>query len=336
MTTMRYRRLGATGLQVSALSLGSWGTIGERLDLPQSVALVDVAFQQGINFFDSAETYADGGAESMLGAVLRQLGLPRETYLVSGKVFWGVHGKRPNTWGLSRKHVVEGCHASLRRLQVDHLDLYLCHRHDPGTPLAETVSAMSDLVRQGKVLYWGTSEWPASLVEEAHRLATERGEAPPVVEQLQYNLLERRRVEQDFAGVRQRLGLGITTWSPLAYGLLAGRYDDSFPEDARLSDPAYGWLRETVFGQDETGVLARVRAVNALAGELGLHPATLALAWVLRNPAVDTAICGASRPSQLAAQLAALDVADTLGDEVLTKIDDLLSGSLVTEQASAV
>lgn len=324
MTTMQYRRLGGSGLQISALSLGSWGTIGERLDLAQSITLMDEAYQLGVNFFDSAETYADGNAEAMIGAALEKLGWPRETYLVSGKVFWGIHGKRPNAWGLSRKHIVEGCHAALRRLRVDHLDLYLCHRSDPATPLSEIVAAMSDLVRQGKVLYWGTSEWPAELVEQAHRLATERGEVPPVVEQLQYNLLERRRVEQEFAGLPQRLGLGITTWSPLAYGLLAGRYDEGFPPDARLSDPAYAWLRQSVFGDDEAGVLARVRSVNELARELGTQPATLALAWVLRNPDVSTAICGASRPSQLPAQMAALDLVDHLDDDLLTRIDDLL------------
>ncbi len=328
---MRYRRLGATGLQVSALSLGTWSTVGERLDLDESVALLDQAYQQGVNFFDSAETYADGGAETMLGNALARLGWPRETYLLSGKVFWGVHGKLPNTWGLSRKHLVEGCHAALRRLRVDYLDLFLCHRDDPTTPLTEVVSTMSDLVRQGKVLYWGTSEWPAAKVEQAHRLAVGRGEVPPVLEQLQYNMLERDRVERDFAGLSQRLGLGITTWSPLAYGLLAGRYDESFPSDARLSDPAYGWLRETAFGQDRAGVLARVRSVNALAKRLGLHPATLALAWVLRNPEVSTAICGASRPSQLTAQLAALDIFDMLDDDTLSAIDHLLAVRVPTD-----
>jgi voltage-dependent potassium channel beta subunit len=328
---MQYRRLGATGLQTSAISLGSWGTIGERLEVPESMTLMDEAYQLGVNFFDSAETYADGNAEVTLGTALHKLGWPRETFLVSSKVFWGVHGKRPNTWGLSRKHIIEACHAALRRLRVDHLDLYLCHRNDPTTPLSEIVSAMSDLVRQGKVMYWGTSEWPPALVEEAHRLAIERGEVPPVLEQLQYNLLERDRVERDFAELPHRIGLGLTIWSPLAYGLLAGRYDDCFPDDARLSDPAYEWLRRTAFGDDQDGVLARVRAVNALARELGLHPATLALAWVLRNPDVSTAICGASRPSQLPAQFAALDVVDELDDDLLVRIDLLLAGSAPTE-----
>lgn len=325
MTTMTYRRLGATGLRTSALALGSWGTIGERLDVPQTIALLDEAYQLGVNLFDSAETYAGGNAESTLGTALRELQWPRETYLVSSKVFWGVHGKRPNTWGLSRKHVVEACHASLRRLRVDYLDLYLCHCSDRETPLAETVSAMTDLIRQGKVLYWGTSEWPPELVEEAYRIAAQRGLEPPVLEQLQYNLLERNRVEHDFADVIRRLGLGVAVWSPLAYGLLAGRYDDGFPADARLSGPSYGWLRETMFGDDQEGVLRRVRAVNSLARELGMHPATLALAWVLRNPDVSTAICGASRPSQLLAQFAALDVVDNLDDELSNRIDGLLA-----------
>jgi voltage-dependent potassium channel beta subunit len=321
---MRYRRLGSSGLQVSALSLGTWATVGERLDDSDSVRLLDEAYQMGVNLFDTAETYADGATEEATGRALAKLAWPRETYLVSGKVFWGVHGRRPNTWGLSRKHVREGCHATLRRLGVDYLDIFLCHRPDPHTPLAETVRAMSDLVQEGKVLYWGTSEWPATAVERAHELATAMGWHPPVVEQLQYNLLERRRVEHEFAELPARIGLAITVWSPLAYGLLAGRYDGGFPPGARLSDPAYGWLRENVFGDDQQGVLDRVRAVNRLAVELGVQPGQLALAWVLRNPLVSTAVTGASSPEQLRANAAALALDGLVADEVCRKLDGIV------------
>jgi len=281
---MQYRRMGNTGLRLSAISLGTWATIGERLNHTESLVLLDEAYQLGVNFFDGGETYGDGAAERALGKALVTLAWPRETFVVSGKIYWGVHGGRPNTAGLSRKHVIEGCHATLRRLRLDHLDLLLCHRPDPETPVAETVAAMSDLIRQGKILYWGTSEWPPERVIEACDVAPATGGYPPVVEQLQYNLMERRRVEEDFARIPDRFGLGLTVWSPLAYGLLAGRYDDGFPARARLSDPAYAWLRSSALGRDEERTLARYRGANALARKWGMEPAVLALAWVLRNP----------------------------------------------------
>lgn len=318
--TMRYRRLGGTGLRLSAAGLGTWATVGERLDDDASLVLLDEAYGLGVNYFDTAETYADGGAEEALGRVLGRLGWPRETYVLSAKVFWGVHGGRPNTWGLSRKHVHEGCHATLRRLGVEHLDLFLCHRPDPDTPLAETVQAMSDLVRRGTVLYWGTSEWEPALVEQAHRLASELGAVPPAVEQLQYNLLHRQRVERDFAELPERIGLGITTWSPLAYGLLAGRYDGGV-RGGRLAAESYGWLRDSVLGADERATLDRCRRFTALAADLGVPPAALALAWVLRNPVVTSAICGASSPAQLQESVRALDLADQLDDDVLRRLD---------------
>jgi voltage-dependent potassium channel beta subunit len=321
---MEYRRLGATGLRLSAIGLGTWVTFGERLDDTSGLVLLDEAYQLGVNYFDCAETYGDGAAEEALGRALRSLAPPRETYVVSGKVYWGVHGGRTNTRGLSRKHIMEACHATLQRLQLDHLDLFLCHRSDTDTPLTETVSAMSDLIRQGKVLYWGTSEWPPERVIEAHALAGR--EYPPVVEQLQYNLFERRRVEHDFVSVIDKLALGITAWSPLAYGLLAGRYDQGFPPGARLSDPAYAWLRTTALGDDETGTLDRYRRVNALAREAGLEPASLALAWVLRNPHVTSAICGASGPDQLRVNVSAVQVGSMLDDELLGRLDDIVLG----------
>lgn len=321
---MQYRRLTGTGLTLSAIAFGSWSTLGERVDDRGGVELLATAYELGINYFDCAETYADGRSEEAVGAALRRLAWPRETYVVSGKVFWGVHGKRPNTWGLSRKHVVEGCDATLRRLGLDHLDLYLCHRADEHTPLLETVSAMTELVRRGKVLYWGTSEWPSERVEEAVRLAGANGLIPPQVEQLQYNLAHRERVEREYAALRQRIDLGITTWSPLLYGLFAGRYDGGPPTGARLSDDRYAWLRDSALGDDPDGTLARVRAVNAFSRSRGVEPAQLALAWVLRNPDVTSAITGASSPAQLRESCGALDVTGLLDASVLRHLDDLL------------
>lgn len=321
---MQYRRLGNLGLEVSAISLGSWATFGERLDDEATVGILKIAYELGVNFFDSAETYARGAAEEALGRAFRQLGWPRETFLVSGKVLWGVHGRRPNTWGLSRKHVFEGCHATLRRLGLDYLDFYFCHRYDEHVPLIETVRAMSDLVRQGKVLYWGTSEWSADQLREACRIARSEGFVPPQLEQLQYNLLVRDKLEQEMAGLRSELGLGLAVWSPLAYGLFSGRYDRGWPPDGRLSLEKYSWLRETMLGKDETLVLQRVRAVNALARKIGTTPSRMALAWVLRNRSVDTVITGASSPDQLRDTLGALEVVGQLDDELLKRINAAL------------
>jgi voltage-dependent potassium channel beta subunit len=317
---MRYRRLGGTGLLLSEISLGTWATVGQALDDAGSLALLDEAYQLGVNFIDNAETYGDGAAEAATGRVLARLRWPRETIVLSGKVFWGTHDGRPNTNGLGRKHIVEGCHATLRRLGVEHLDLFLCHRPDPDTPLAETVAAMSDLVRQGKILYWGTSEWQAATHEQAHALAVELGGYRPVVEQPQYNLLVRARVEREYA----HLPVGLTTWSPLAYGLLSGGYDAGVQPTSRLGRAGYGWLRSSALGADEPATLARVRRYTALARELGVEPAALAIAWVLRNPAVTSAICGASSPAQLRANVAALDLGDILDDELCARIDDAL------------
>lgn len=321
---MRYRKLDGTGLTLSVVGLGCWSTIGERLDDRQTAALLAMAYEAGVNFFDGAETYADGRSEEAMGRALRLLGWPRETFVVSGKVFYGVHGKRPNTWGLGRKHLVEGCDATLRRLGLEYLDLFLCHRADPDTPLLETVQTMSQLVDRGKVLYWGTSEWPAAQVAAAHDLARQHGLVPPAVEQLQYNMLHRDRVEQEFAEVRDRVTLGVTTWSPLLYGLFAGRYDGGFPTDGRLSDARYAWLRETALGEEPERMLERIRAVNALAPLRGLTPAQMAISWVIRNPAVTSAITGASSPSQLRDTLGALRDPDRLDDRTLAEIDALL------------
>jgi voltage-dependent potassium channel beta subunit len=322
---MHYRRLGSTGLRLSAIAFGCWATLGEGVDIEEGRQLMATAYDHGINFFDGAETYADGRSEEAVGQILRRASWPRETYVLSSKVFWGVHQKRPNTWGLSRKHVVEGCHAAMRRLNTDYLDLYLCHRYDETAPLEETVTAMSDLVRQGHVLYWGTSQWSPEQVRAARDLARANGLVPPVVEQLRYNALARDDVERVFAPVADDLGIGLTTWSPLAYGLLAGRYDHGVRTGSRLAESRYGWLRRDALGADENVVLGRARRFSALAVDLGTSPGRLALAWVLRNRTVASAICGASTVAQLEDTLGAVDLIELFDDgpELDRRIDEV-------------
>ncbi|MDI3263065.1 MAG: aldo/keto reductase [Fulvimonas sp.] len=305
---MQYRRLGSTGLQLSAFSLGAWVTFGRQVGRTEARELLALAYDRGINFFDNAETYNHGVAEELMGEVLADLHLPRDGFCVSSKVFFGaVEQPRPTQRGLSRKHVVEACHQALRRLRVEHLDLYFCHRPDPDTPIAETVAAMDMLVRQGKVLYWGTSEWPATAIHEAHRVARDMHMAAPVAEQPQYNLLHRERVEQEYALLYAAYGMGTTVWSPLASGLLSGKYDEGIPADSRLAQPGYEWLRAQVLGEGDER-LARVRRLRPIAQELGVSSAQLALAWCLTNPHVSTVLLGASRREQLEHNLGALDL----------------------------
>ena len=315
---MLYRRLGRTGLQLSALSFGAWVTFGRQVGRGQARELLALAYDQGVNFFDNAETYNHGEAERLMGDVLADLRFPRDSYCVSSKVFFGaVERPKPTQRGLSRKHVIEACHQPLERLRVDHLDLYFCHRPDPDTPIEETVAAMDTLIRQGKVLYWGTSEWPAEAIVEAHRVARENHCHAPVVEQPQYNLLHRERVEREYAPLYERFGMGTTVWSPLASGLLAGRYNEGIPDDSRLAQPGYEWLRESVLGSGRERV-ARVRHLAPIAAELGVSQAQLALAWCLANPHVSTVLLGASRREQLEQNLAALELVPRI-DAVLRR-----------------
>jgi voltage-dependent potassium channel beta subunit len=325
-----YRRVGTSGLQISAISLGAWATIGECLDLRASTQLVEEAYNLGINFFDNAETYGNGASEVMMGRVLATLRLPRENFLVSSKVYWGTGSHRPTAKGLSRKHVFEACEAALRRLRVDYLDLYLCHRPDAATPIGETVRAMSDLIsHQGKVLYWGTSEWPAPAIAEAHNVARELGLVPPVVEQAQYNLFIRSRVEREYAGLYTTLGLGLTVWSPLAYGLLTGRYNERIDGRGRLSRTSYKWLCDEILGDRAQQRIEAVRAFCALAGDYGVSPAQLSMAWVLRNPNVSTAITGASSVDQLRETVAATELLDRVTPELSGELDSIFDSSIV-------
>lgn len=321
---MQYRQLGKSGLTVSAIGLGSWATIGDTLDEKGSVALLETACDLGINLFDTAETYVDGAAEQMLGRAIKLMELPRETYVVCGKLFYGTNKKRPGSWGLSRKHIFEGCESSLRRLGMDHLDVLLCHRYDPVTPLMETVRAMSDLVSLGRIHYWGTSEWTPAQVLEAHNLALKHGFVPPLTEQLQHNFLEHQAVQTTFQALRDDLGLGIMTWSPLAYGLFAGRYDEGIDGNSRLGLEKHDWLRDVALGKNWESTLARIGCVNDLAREAGILPAQFALSFVLRNRNVDCAITGASSTQQLRQTVDALKCLDTLDQSLFDKAHNIL------------
>ncbi|UNK50829.1 aldo/keto reductase [Lysobacter sp. S4-A87] len=306
---MQYRRLGSSGLQLSALSFGAWLTFGSQIGRSTARDLVAAAWDNGINFFDNAETYANGEAEKVMGDVIADLRLPRDGFCVSSKVFFGaVAEPRPTQKGLSRKHVTDACHAALKRLRVDYLDLYYCHRPDPDTPIEETVRAMDALVSQGKVLYWGTSEWTAAQIREAHKIARAQHLAAPTMEQPQYNLLHRERVELEYAPLYAEVGLGTTTWSPLASGVLTGKYNAGIPTEARLGREGLGWLQRTVLGAENEGRVERARRFVDLAAELGVAPAPLAIAWCLRNPHVSSVILGASRPEQLLQNLEALEL----------------------------
>ena len=319
---MRYRRLGSTGLQVSASSFGAWITFGQQIGRGTARDLIAAAWDHGINFFDNAEGYANGEAERVMGDVIADLRLPRDGYAVSSKVMFGsAKDPLPMQKGLSRKHVRDACDGALERLRVDYLDLFFCHRPDPDTSIEETVRAMDGLIRQGKVLYWGTSEWSAAQIREAAKIAKHHGLHAPSMEQPQYNLLQRQRVELEYAPLYAELGLGTTTWSPLGSGLLTGKYNESIPDDARLGLEGQGWLQRMILGDSQGGRLQRARKYSALAAEFGLPPASLAIAWCLRNPHVSTVILGASRVEQLLQNLEALTLADTVEDAVWRRLE---------------
>lgn len=320
---MEYRRLGKSGLKVSALSFGAWVTFAQQMTEEAAEACMVAAYDAGGNFFDNAEAYASGKAEDVMGRILKRTGWKRETYIVSSKVFWG--GDTPNEEGLSRKHVMEACHAALRRLQVDYLDLYFCHRPDPNTPIEETVLAMGDLVRQGKVLYWGTSEWEAKDIAEAARIAREWRVAPPQMEQPQYNMFERHKVEVDYLPLYESIGLGTTIWSPLASGLLTGKYNTGVPKGSRLDMPSYDWLRKNVEKSLQQGRAEKVEKLGKLAADVGVTLPAFALAWCLKNPHVSTVITGASRAEQVTENFKALAALPKVTDDVMKRVQKILN-----------
>ena len=321
---MEYRRLGRCGLKLSALSYGSWVTFHNQVDVDRAVESLALAYDYGVNFFDNAETYAQGRSEEVMGAALAKLGWPRDRYCISSKVYFGrVSEPAPTQRGLSRKHIVEACHQALARLRMDYLDLYFCHRPDPDTPIEETVRAMHDLVSQGKVMYWGTSEWSAAEIAAAHAHARAANLIAPTMEQPQYNLFSRQRVESEYARLYDEFGLGTTTWSPLASGLLTGKYADGIPADSRFALPGYEWLRERLDSEPGRRQLKAAQQLGTLASELGGTTAQLAIAWVLGNPRVSTVILGASRAEQLRENLGALTLAQHLTPELRRQIETL-------------
>ena len=319
---MPYRRLGRSGLQVSALSFGSWVTFGAQVDTGLARECLTVAREGGMNFFDNAESYAGGQSESIMGAAIAELGWPRWSYVISTKVYWGLHDAPNMRNTLNRKYLLQAVEGSLERLQLDFVDLLFCHRADPDTPLEETVWAMHDIVERGQALYWGTSEWSADEIRAAWEIAERHHLHKPVMEQPQYHLLERRRVEREYDRLYDDIGRGLTTWSPLASGLLTGKYLDGVPEGSRASLPGYEWLRATLTDPERN---AKVRALEALADELGCTLSQLAIAWCAANPRVSTVITGASRVEQVEENLGALRVLDALDAELLDRIDDLLA-----------
>lgn len=316
---MEYRRLGRSGLKLSALSFGSWVTFSNQLDQNAAEECMKLAYDSGVNFFDNAEVYAQGQSEILMGKAIKKMGWSRDSFCISSKVFWG--GNKPTQLGLSAKHVRDACEAALKRLQVDYLDLYFCHRPDAETPIEETVRAMDNLVRQGKVVYWGTSEWSAAQIEEAFRTADRLHLAPPTMEQPQYHLFHRYRMEAEYPPLFSKYGLGTTTWSPLASGILSGKYNEGVPPQSRSTLPGYEWLRDEIVGSEGKARIAKTKNLSTIAKELGATTAQLAIAWCMKNPTVSTVILGASNAKQLQENLAALDVAHKLSPAIMKQID---------------
>lgn len=322
---MMYRRLGGSGLKVSVLSYGAWVTFVDHMSEKEAAACMKTAYDAGVNFFDNAETYADGKAEVLMGKILKKMGWPRDSWLVSSKAFFGHERRGPLQTGLSRKHLVEACDAALQRLQVDYLDLYFCHRPDPETPVEETVRTMNDLIRQGKILYWGTSEWGPTELQEAYDIADRLGLIPPQMEQPQYNLFTRENVEEKLAPFCEQRGLGTTIWSPLAAGMLTGKYAHGVPQDSRGAIPKYDWLKERFVSDEAKAKLPMLEQLGLLCDELEVRLPQLALAWCAKNPHVSTVITGASKSSQVAENMKAIEVLPLLTDEVMARIHAIVS-----------
>lgn len=318
---MEYVQLGKSGLQISRLSFGSWLTFGKQIESKIAEELMILAYDNGVNFFDNAEIYARGLSETVMGEILNKLAWSRDSYLVSSKVFFGSGGQLPTQKGLNRKHVFEACHQALKRLQVDYLDLYLCHRPDKATPIEETVWAMHHLIAQGKILYWGTSEWSAQEIMEAHLFAKQNHLIGPVVEQPEYNLFTRHKVEVEYEQVYKTVGLGTTIWSPLASGILTGKYNDGFPTETRLGMDGLDWLKEKNF--TELKVLKSIE-LNKLANEIGLSLPVLSIAWCLKNKNVSTVILGASKTNQLSENFKAIDAQHILTHELMERIESIM------------
>ena len=322
---MKYRKLGKSGLKISELSFGSWVTFNKQVDSGLAERMFGTCFDAGVNFFDNAEGYEAGESEIVMGKALSALNRPRDSYCVSSKVFFGSNKKpSPTQIGLSKKHVTEACHQALKRLQVDYLDLYFCHRADPDTPIGETVWAMHNLITQGKILYWGTSEWTAEEITEAYEFAEKNHLSPPTMEQPQYNLLDRKRFEIEYKPIFEKYGMGTTTWSPLASGALTGKYLERIPEGSRASLEGYEWLKKSMV-ESERGQerMTKVAALAPIAEEMEVKLSNLAIAWCLLNDNVSTVILGASKVEQLEENLKSIEVLPLLNQEVINKLSSI-------------
>ena len=319
---MEYRRLGKSGLKVSVFSFGSWVTFSNQLNEKAATELMEYAYDNGINFFDNAEIYANGNSEIIMGKILKKTGWSRDTYILSSKVFWG--GEKPTQIGLSRKHITDGCHAALKRLQVEYIDLFFCHRPDPETPIEETVRAMDVLIQQGKVLYWGTSEWEAEQITEAYEIAEKFNLTPPTMDQPEYNLFNRGKIEKDYLPLYKEYGLGTTIWSPLASGLLTGKYNHGIPSNSRAYVKGYEWLKEQFESEETIQKIGKVKELQPIAERLEISLTQLALGYCLKNPNVSTIILGASKKEQLKENLGTLSIMDKITDSTIKDINKVL------------
>lgn len=327
---MEYRYLGKSGLKVSALSYGAWVTFNDQIGNDTAYECMKEAYDSGVNFFDNAEVYSAGEAEIMMGKVIKKAGWKRTDLVLSTKIFWG--GQGPNDKGLSRKHIMEGTDAALKRLQTDYVDLIFCHRPDLHTPIEETVRAMNHVINQGKAFYWGTSEWNAAQIMEAYQIARRENLIPPLMEQPEYNMLHREKIEKEFLPLYDKIGLGTTIWSPLKSGLLTGKYNDGIPDESRLSLPGYEWLKDALLSEEGKGNIEKVKKLTKVADDLGISMAALALTWALINPNVSTVITGASRADQVKENMKVLDYVELLTDEVLGRIEEILQNKPVPEK----
>ena len=327
---MQYRKLGRSGTFVSSLSFGTWVTYGNQVDTKLSENLMSLAYERGVNFFDNAEVYAAGESEVIMGKTLRSLKWPRDTFMVSSKVFWG--GSLPTQRGLNRKHLVEACHAALDRLQVDYLDLYFCHRPDEDTPMEEIVITMNHLMSQGKIFYWGTSEWNADQIMHAHAIAKEYKLVGPSMEQPQYNLFHREKLESEYLRVFKEVGIGTTIWSPLASGILTGKYNKGIPSGSRMSLENFSWLKDQLKSEEGQNKVQKAIELEKIAKEIGVSLTQLSLAWCLLNPHVSTVILGASKENQLSENLDSLEVIPKLTTDICEKIENILNNKPMLER----
>ena len=319
---MEYRRLGKSGLKISVFSFGSWVTFSNQLNEKVATEFMEYAYDNGINFFDNAEIYDNGNSEIIMGKILKKTGWSRDTYILSSKVFWG--GEKPTQIGLSRKHITDGCHAALKRLQVEYIDLFFCHRPDPETPIEETVRAMDVLIQQGKVLYWGTSEWEAEQITEAYEIAEKFNLTPPTMEQPEYNLFNRGKIEKDYLPLYKKYGLGTTIWSPLASGLLTGKYNHGFPSNSRVFVKGYEWLKEQFESEETIQKIRKVKALEPIAEKLNISLTQLSLGYCLKNTNVSAVILGATKKEQLEENLTTLSIVDKITDSTIKDINKVL------------